>query len=156
MLQVTARDFMVSKLVTLRPDMEVLEAVSTLLKNRISGAPVVEKDGTFLGVFSEKCSMHAILDAFYEQLPSHQVRMFMDKDAKTVDPDTHLLTIAQVFLLTPYRRLPVLEDGKLIGQISRRDVLKVVLDLLKHSPAKETGSLLYLSALVERQEAPVS
>ena len=126
MSQITARDFMVTRLVTLRPEMDVIEAVQRLLKNRISGAPVVDADGTYLGIFSEKCSLQILLDAAYEQLPSNQVRVFMDTDAQTIDPDTHLLSIAQVFLLTPYRRLPVLEDGKLVGQVSRRDVLNAV------------------------------
>lgn len=157
MSQVTARDCMVKKLVTLRPEMDVMEAVSLLLRNRISGAPVVDGDGKYLGVFSEKCSLHVIMDAAYEQLPSNEVRMFMDSEAQTIDPDTHLLTIAQTFLLTPYRRLPVLEDGKLIGQVSRRDVLRSALDMLRKAPSREEGStLLYLSALVERHEAPLS
>lgn len=157
MSQLTARDFMIKKLVTLRPSMDVIEAVQMLLKNRISGAPVVEPDGTFLGVFSEKCAMHVILDAAYEQLPSNEVRAFMDADAKTIFPDTHLLSVAQLFLLTPYRRLPVLEDGKLVGQVSRRDVLKAAMDLVKHVPAKGSeSSFLYLSAVVERQDAPLA
>ncbi|MCG8448503.1 MAG: CBS domain-containing protein [Pirellulales bacterium] len=154
--QVTARDFMVKRLVTLRPEMDVIEAVQRLLKNRISGAPVVDADNMYLGVFSEKCSMQVLLDAAYEQLPSNQVRMFMDCDAQTIDPDAHLLSIAQVFLLTPYRRLPVLEEGRLIGQVSRRDVLRAAMDQLKQGSLQNEGSsLLYLSALVERNEAPL-
>ncbi len=157
MTQITARDCMTKKLVTLSPEMDVIDAVSKLLRNRISGAPVVDGDGYYLGVFSEKCSMHAILDAAYEQLPSTQVRAFMDTDAQTIEPETHLLSIAQVFLLTPFRRLPVLEDGKLVGQVSRRDVLRASLDLLRQSPSRNEGStLLYLSALVERHESPLA
>ncbi len=157
MSQVSARDFMVTRLVTLRPEMDVLEAVQRLLKNRISGAPVVDAEGNYLGIFSEKCSMHVLLDAAYEQLPSNEVRLFMDTDAQTIDPDTHLLSIAQVFLLTSFRRLPVLEDGKLIGQVSRRDVIRASLDLLKRPRSRAEGSsLLYLSALVERHEAPLA
>ncbi len=153
--QITARDFMVKKLITLRPDMDVIQAVQMLLKNRISGAPVVDCNGSYLGVFSEKCSMHVLLDAAYEQLPSNQIRAFMDTDAQTISPETQLLSIAQAFLLTPYRRLPVLEEDRLVGQVSRRDVMKASLDLLHHAPAREQGSLLYLSALVERHESPV-
>jgi len=157
MSQITARDFMVTRLVTLRPDMDVIKAVQLLLKNRISGAPVVDSDGTYLGIFSEKCSMNVLLDAAYEQLPSSEVRVFMDTEAQTIKPDTHLLSIAQVFLLTSYRRLPVLEDGRLIGQVSRRDVLKASLNLLKSGPVRQKeASLLYLSALVERHESPVA
>ncbi len=158
MAEITARDCMTRKLVTLRPEMDVMEAVSLLLRNRISGAPVVDSDGNYLGVFSEKCSLHVIMDAAYEQLPSNEVRVFMDTEAQTIEPDTHLLTIAQVFLLTPFRRLPVLEDGKLVGQVSRRDVLRVALDMLRKAPHRqaEGSTLLYLSALVERHEAPLS
>jgi CBS domain-containing protein len=72
-----------------------------LLQHHISGAPVVDAKGKYLGVFSEKCSMHVLLDAAYEQLPVHDVRSFMDVEAQTIAPETHLLSIAQVFLLTP-------------------------------------------------------
>lgn len=157
MSQLTASDFMVKKLITLRPEMDVLKAVQMLLKNRISGAPVVDDNGKFLGVFSEKCSMQVLLDAAYEQLPSNTVEMFMDCDAQTISPDTQLLSIAQVFLLTPYRRLPVLDGGMLVGQVSRRDVIRAALDLLKRTPLRhQESTLLYLSALVERSESPVA
>lgn len=156
MTQITARDFMTKRLVTLSPEMDVLDAVQRLLKNRISGAPVVSGDGHYLGVFSEKCAMQVLLDAAYEQLPSNQIHFFMDTEAQTIEPDTQLLSIAQVFLLTSYRRLPVLEDGRLVGQVSRRDVMHASLDLLKQAPSRDEGtSLLYLSALVERSEAPL-
>ena len=56
MNQVTARDFMVKRLVTLRPDMDVLNAVQMLLKNRISGAPVVD-----LVEYGTRCSASARL-----------------------------------------------------------------------------------------------
>ena len=157
MSQITARDFMITRLVTLRPDMDVIQAVRLLLKNRISGAPVVDNDGTYLGVFSEKCSMNILLDAAYEQLPSNEVRVFMDAAAQTIQPDTLLLSIAQLFLSTPYRRLPVLEKGRLVGQVSRRDVLNAWLKLLDQGPVRQKEkSLLYLSALVERDEAPLA
>lgn len=156
MTNYVARDIMVRKLVTLRPEMDVFDAVQMLLKHRISGAPVVDADGQYLGVFSEKCSMHVLLDAAYEQLPSNQVRAFMDRDALTIAPDAQLLSIAQVFLLTSYRRLPVLEQGRLVGQVSRRDVLRAALNLVKHVRKPAQPSLLYLSALHERDEAPVA
>ena len=85
MTQKTARDFMVKKLVTLRPEMDVIKAVQLLLKNRISGAPVVDAGGVYLGVFSEKCAMQVLLDAAYEQLPSNEIRLFMDTDAQTIE-----------------------------------------------------------------------
>lgn len=120
-----ARDFMVTRLVTLSPQTDAFEAIGLLLKHRISGAPVVEEDGTFLGVFSEKFSMRVLIDAAYDQLPSCEVAAFMNTDfGRTITEQLDLLKIAQIFLDTPYRRLPVLRAGKLVGQISRRDVLR--------------------------------
>lgn len=152
---ITARDFMVKRVVTLRPEMDVIEAIQLLLRRRISGAPVVDSDGEYLGVFSEKCSMQVLLDAAYEQLPSSHVGAFLDSKAMTIRDDAQLLSIAQAFLLSNYRRLPVLDDeGVLVGQVSRRDVLRAAMDAMRTTPVRER-SLLYLSALIEREHAPV-
>ncbi len=152
---IVARDFMVTKLVTLRPEVDVLEAVQMLIRNRISGAPVIGPGNEYLGIFSEKCCMHVLLDATYEQLPSNHVGVFMDTDARTITPDTQLLSIAQAFLLTNARRLPVVEEGELLGQVSRRDVISAAMKAL-HGDRMKKPSLLYLSALLSREESPIS
>jgi CBS domain-containing protein len=157
MTQITARDFMVTDVITVSPAADVIDAVRLLIQNHISGAPVVDGKGNYLGVFSEKCSMHVLLDAAYEQLPVHDVRSFMDSEAQTIAPETHLLSIAQVFLLTPYRRLPVLEERKLVGIVTRRDVMKCWMRLIDQAPSDSREmSLIYFSALFERQEAPLA
>lgn len=152
-----ARDIMVTRLVKLSPHVDVLDAVRVLLKNRISGAPVVDAQGKYLGVFSEKCAMHVILDAAYDSLPTNSVGAFMDTQARTIRPDTDLLSIAQVFLLTNFRRLAVVdEDGTLLGQISRRDVMAAGLKMLDDgAEEKHESSMLYFSALHDRSESPM-
>ena len=158
MKSIVAEDFMVKKLITLNPQMDVFKAVQLLLKNRISGAPVVDDRGKYLGVFSEKCSMQVLLDAAYESLPTNHVEAFMDTQPRTIKPDADLLSIAQVFLLTNYRRLPVVDEANnLLGQISRRDVLAAAMKHLDDlTPSATESSLLYLSALHNREEAPIS
>ena len=119
-----SQDFMARRLVTLRAGMPALDAIALLLKNRISGAPVVDPAGRFLGVFSEKFSMDVLLGLAYDQLPAAPVDAFMNTDfGRVIDGSEPLLEIAQRFLDTPYRRLPVVRDGALVGQVSRRDVL---------------------------------
>jgi len=151
-----ARQFMATKLVTLHPDEDALSAIKKLLHHRISGAPVVDNEGNFLGIFSEKTSMRFILDAAYSQLPSNRVSAFMNTDIqRLITADTDWLQCAQIFLSTPYRRLPVLEGSKLIGQVSRRDLLNAALKLT-HEPERRNGKfVMYFSALIERNEAPV-
>ncbi len=120
-----ASEFMVKKLVTLSPKSDVFDAIGLLLKNRISGAPVLDENGNFLGIFSEKNSMQVLISSAYEQLPTTHVEAFMNRDRdRVISADTDLFDVAQKFADTPLRRLEVVEDGKLLGQISRRDVLK--------------------------------
>ena len=156
MRSILAQEFMVKRLITLRPEMDVMDAVKLLLKYRISGAPVVDSRGKFLGVFSEKCCMHIILDAAYDSLPTNHVEAFMDRDAQTCRPDTDLLSIAQVFLLTSRRRLPVVDEhGMLLGQVSRRDVLRVSMQELER-PLQHQSSVLYLSALADSDSSHIA
>lgn len=120
-----ARQFMATKLVTLDPATDVFDAIAYLLKHHVSGVPVIDDRHNFLGVFSEKTSMRVLVDAAYERMPTTEVGAFMNPDqGRTISEETSLIECAQIFLDTPYRRLCVLKDGKLVGQISRRDVLQ--------------------------------
>ena len=128
-----ARDIMVERVVTLQPDMDMFDAIGLLLKHRISGAPVVDAEGTFIGVFSEMSCLRMLVKSAYEQLPTTQLFAFVDTEAETIGEETDLLTIAQRFLSTETRRLPVLSNGKLVGQVSRRDVLSAAHALVRLS-----------------------
>ncbi|MCH8830349.1 MAG: CBS domain-containing protein [Planctomycetes bacterium] len=150
-----AAEIMVKKLVTLSPQMDVFDAIDLLLRQRISGAPVIDENRLFVGVFSEKCCMRVLVDAAYDQLPSTEVVAYMDADAQTITEEADLLTIAQIFLNTDSRRLPVLRDGRLVGQISRRDLLSAA-HRLNAVTRSQDSALLYLSSLVDRQEAPIA
>lgn len=128
--RVRAMDIMQTKLVTLTPDMDVFDAIGYLLRNRISGAPVIDAKSDFVGVFSEKGSMDVVIESAYSQLPTTRVGSFMDVDrGRVIHEHTDLLTIARIFLETPYRRLVVVRDEKVVGQISRRDVLNTQIRL---------------------------
>jgi CBS domain-containing protein len=149
----TARDIMNTRLVTLRPEMDIFHGIEMLIKHRISGAPVVDSARQLRGVFSEKCVMRVLVDAAYDQLPNTTIEWFMDRSPHTIGEDTDLLAIAQIFLTTPRRRLPVLRGTELVGQISRRDVVRAVFEIMRKSASHEKV-LLYLSALRSMGEAP--
>ncbi len=145
---VTAREMMVSNLITLSPDMDVIDAIDVLLRHRISGAPVVDRDGQFLGVFSERSCMRFAVDAAYEQLPTNILMAFVDTMPPTIDEETDLLSIAQKFLDSACRRLPVIDHrGRLLGQISRRDVMKAFRNQLRNQQPADVSAGLYFSAL---------
>lgn len=121
---ITARELMKTRLVALRPEMDVFDAISYLIQQKISGAPVLDSNGEYLGIFSEKGSMDVVIESAYSQLPTSRVEHYMDVDrGRVIDEQTDLMTVTRMFLETPYRRLIVLRERKLLGMISRRDVL---------------------------------
>ena len=120
---------MITKLVALRPGMLLGEAIRELLKHRISGAPVVSEDGRLLGMFSEFDCIRVLAEAeFHEEFALQQrtVGDLMTTDPYTIEPDFDLFHIAGAFFTHRVRRLPVLEGGRLVGQVSRRDVLRAL------------------------------
>ena len=148
-----ARNFMTTKLTTLSPDMDVFAAIDILLKKKISGAPVVDQDRNLLGVFSEASSMKVLTDAAYEGLPTNQVFAFMDAFPVTITPDTQLFSIIHSMIDHHRRRLPVVDGTKLVGQISRRDIMREASKIL-HKKGGRASNLLYLSAIREMQDTP--
>lgn len=117
-------DYMTTELVVLRPDMEINGAMSTLLDKRISGAPVVDQKGQIIGVLSKKDCLRAALNSNYYQEWGGCVADHMTADVETLEADMELVEAAERFLASQFRRFPVLHNGRLVGQISRADVLR--------------------------------
>ena len=120
----TAKKAMSRALVTLAPDMDVLEALRILVEQRISGAPVVDQIGNLIGMLTERDCLQIALGAGYHSEDGGRVENFMTSKVVTIDADTPITEVAELFATSHFRRLPVMEQGRLIGIISRRDVLK--------------------------------
>lgn len=123
------RKHMATKLITFGPDTSIKEAMNTIVKKRISGAPVVDASGRLMGLLSEKDCIRAVLEGPYNQRPSltENVIEFMSTEVRTMSPDKSIMDVAIEFAHSQYKRFPVVENGKLIGQISRVDVLAAIL-----------------------------
>ncbi|MFH0907689.1 MAG: CBS domain-containing protein [bacterium] len=135
-----ARDFMVKTLQTMRPEMNIFDAIAILLRNRISGAPVVDEQNHVVGVLSEKDCLRVFVSGAIHQLAGGIVADYMSKGAVTIEPDDDLFKVADIFLKNSFRRLPVVEKGVLMGQVSRRDVLFVSKKLFIDPDARKTWS----------------
>jgi len=120
------KDYMARTLVTFKPEMDVLDAVHVLVKNRIAGAPVVDDEGSLIGMLSELDCMKVALNAGYHGDWGGPVGDFMTVDTQTVDAEMSIVDLAQVFVESRFRRFPVVQNNRLIGQISRRDVLRAL------------------------------
>ena len=120
------KDYMARTLVTFKPDTPVLDAVHVLVKNRIAGAPVVDDEGNLVGMLSELDCMKVALQAGYHSAYGGPVRDYMSEGVQTVNIDMSIVDLAQVFIDKKYRRFPVTDNNRLVGQISRRDVLRAL------------------------------
>ena len=119
---------MAANLIYLKEDMDVYLAIGLLLKNNISGAPVVDENDDICGILSEKDCLRIFANGSIYNMPSGAVSRFMTQAVVTVSPETDLFSVADIFLKHNYRRLPVIKGKKLVGQISRRDVLRAIQD----------------------------
>ena len=123
------RDYMSTHLVKFTPDTDVLDAIHELVQHRIAGAPVVDDHGNLVGMLSEFDCLKVVLTAGYHGDPGGPVSDLMVRDVKTVDAGMSIVDMAELFLETGIRRYPVLTDNRLVGQISRRDVLRALVEL---------------------------
>ncbi len=128
MLQsVNLRDHMLGNPAKVKPDDNVLDAVRIIIDNKISGVCVVDDDGNLVGILSELDCLRAALGATYNKTGVGLVRDHMTRDNLLVaHPNENILDVAQEMLLKKHRRLPVVENGQLIGQITCRQLLSAV------------------------------
>ncbi|MEE9383116.1 MAG: CBS domain-containing protein [Nannocystaceae bacterium] len=125
------REYMATRLLTLAPGTDIHEAVEFFLGHKISGAPVVDPTGALVGVMSEKDCLKLLASGESHQRPRGQVEDFMTRDVATVPSSMDIYFVAGLFLKNVYRRFPVVDQGRLVGQISRRDVLKAISERLR-------------------------
>lgn len=152
----TARDIMIKKVITLRPHVQAMDAIKIMLKHKIAGVPVVDTLGQYVGVFTEKSSLSLLIGVEYESNPTTEISHYVDTEAATIDEETDLLTIVNIFLKKPYRRLPVLRNGiELVGLVCRRDVLRAFHRGVKQQTTTSDSGILFLSGLMEREDSTV-
>ena len=125
------KDYMAKKLVTFTPEMNVVEAMTQILANSISAAPVVDANGQLVGILSEVDLMAVVIQDSYYNEPLGIVGDYMQTPVDTVDSNLDIYTLAERFT-HERRRYPVVCEGKLVGQISRRDVLVAAVDYRSH------------------------
>ena len=124
---VNLRDYILPNPVKVSPEDNVLEAMQVIINNKISGVCVVDRDDNLVGVLSELDCLRAVLDATYNNGKVGRVKDHMAADNLVVaHPDEDIIDVAQDMLRKNKRRRPVVENGKLIGQITCRQLLTAV------------------------------
>jgi CBS domain-containing protein len=116
-----AADIMTTTVITAKREMRLTDVIKILLRWGISGAPVVDDDGRLVGLINE----HDIMNfAFSGNAADTTVAEAMTKDVVTFTPETDVETIVQCCASRHIRQIPIVRDGKVVGIVSRRDILR--------------------------------
>ncbi len=116
----------VAGMITVSPDQKINEVIEIFIQKRISGAPVLDMQKKLVGIISEKDCLRIIIDQAYHNLPAgdRMVSDYMTAKVKTLSSTSTIVDAADEFLNSPVRRLPIVDNGILVGQVSRRDILR--------------------------------
>ncbi|MDX1477787.1 MAG: CBS domain-containing protein [Saprospiraceae bacterium] len=128
----SVRKYMARDLITFTPNTEIHEVINTLLDHRISGAPVLSETGELVGLIDDKDCLNVLIDSAYYNQPvsRNTVSQYMTNVMRTISVDADLVDVANTFVRTNFKRLLVVDDdGKLVGQVSRRDILRAIRDM---------------------------
>ena len=120
------RDYMSKDLVTFVPEMDILRAGHLLVTHDVSGAPVLNQQNNLVGMLTERDCMRVAMQAEYHGIPGGLVGDYMSVNPQSVEPEESILKVAGLFVEGRYHRYPVLENGSLVGVISRRDVMRAM------------------------------
>jgi len=124
--------YMVTNLITFRPDTEIETVINTFLEKGITGAPVLNDQKEIVGLIDDKdCLTVMVQDAYHNQPGGKStVENYMSNVMRTISVDADVIDAANVFLRTPYKRLLVVDhNGRLAGQVTRRDILRAITDM---------------------------
>lgn len=134
MLQsVDLRDYMLTNPTKVKENDNLSEAMKVIIKNKVSGVCVVDENKNLVGILSEMDCLAAILKATYNEVGVGLVHEYMTKDVVVASPKEDILNLAQDMVKTNQRRRPVVENGKLVGQVSCRQLLTAVKKFNKFS-----------------------
>ena len=128
-MSTSIEQYMTTELVSFSPEDDILQSMRVLLEKQLSGAPVLDESETLVGILSMKDCMEIVYNTAYHQDWGGKVEQYMSREVETIEADSNILTAAEKFLHSHFRRFPVMRNGQLVGQISRHDILKALDEL---------------------------
>ena len=120
---ITAREIMTEDVVTIKPESSLEMAIELLLLKEISGLPVTDDEGHLVGIVTEFALLAMVYD---DKIRQETVSKHMTTDVLTIEADDPISKIVDMCIVHRVRRVPVVKNGRIVGLIARRDVLKAL------------------------------
>ena len=123
---IQAKDIMKRDVIIVKEDTQICEAIKTLIDNQITGLPVISADKSLVGIVTEKDLMKLLAHLDVKEM-LRPISDVMTRDVVFFDEDEDMNNIYDCFMSNTFRRVPILSKGKLVGIISRRDIIQSAL-----------------------------
>lgn len=120
------KSIMTTNVITVKPETPIIEAIRLLTEHKISGMPVVDDEMHVKGILSEKDVLEILIrrDVQFQET----VGDYMTRKVISYSEDESAIAVCKFFLKSHFRRVPIVKDGKLIGIVSRRDLIALIVD----------------------------
>lgn len=123
------KEIMATQIVTAQKDTPILEAANLFVEHRITGIPIIDQERNLVGILSEFDILRLLLET---DLHNRKVEDFMTKQVLSFEDNVTAIDVCEFFLDNPSkRRVPITHDGKLVGLVSRADIVKVIVKFRK-------------------------
>jgi CBS domain-containing protein len=128
---ILVKDYMSKEVITFHKSDSIFEVKRILLEKKISGAPVINKSGKLIGIISETDLMKQIVDSRYYNMPMSKttVSKYMTENVDSISPNETIFDAAEKFLRLKRKRFPVIVSNKILGIISRVDIIAAALNI---------------------------
>lgn len=133
-----AKDVMITKVICIRPEMPIYEAIRLMTRSNLSALPVVDKDLKLQGILSEKDVLRLLYDT--KDSPNLKVEDFMRPSVISFDFNHSLIELCDCFLSNNFRRIPITQNEMLFGMITPTDIIEAILELKhQHNKSKKVS-----------------
>jgi CBS domain-containing protein len=119
---------MTKNVITITRETPIMEAAQILVDRHITGIPVVDAENNLVGILSEFDVLRLLLDVGAAE--GHIVDEFMTKKVLSFEDNVTAIDVCEFFMTNPSkRRVPITHQGKLVGLVSRGDIVKIIVKL---------------------------
>jgi len=121
------RTIMSTDVVSVARHTPITEVIELLVDRDITGIPVVNDDGSLAGIVTEKDILSLLADVRYA---SGTVEQYMTREVVAFDVEDDFIAICECLMKGDFRRVPILSEGKLVGIVSRHDIIRYIVSPL--------------------------
>ncbi|MDO8581009.1 MAG: CBS domain-containing protein [Candidatus Omnitrophota bacterium] len=123
---IPVKSVMTTNVIFVRPETPIYEALDILSNKKISGVPVVNDQMEVVGILSEKDVLQLLIDKALDVKST--VDNYMTREVVSFTEEDDIVAICKFFIRSYIRRVPIVRDSKLVGIVSRRDIVNVILE----------------------------